>query len=93
MTCRIDRLASAIRQAAGVAGNTTRGNLLCEAADCLEECRDLGALLAQAIAERNQALEERAEANQAACKYLRRIHELEGVIADMLAESSRKGES
>jgi len=89
---RLDDLAYACRQAAGIAGNCERGNLLVDAATCLEECRETGALLVQAIAERDQALAERAEANRAAAKYLRRIHELESVIADMLAESSRKGE-
>ena len=123
MTDRIDHLARACRQAAGIAGNCERGSLLVDAADCLEECRENGALLAQAIAERNQALTERAEANRAALRFANReievakalgvatgsryvpdcveaigkmagrIHELEGEIADMMAESSRKGES
>ena len=125
---RLDDLAYACRQAAGIAGNCERGNLLVDAATCLEECRDTGDLLAKAIAERDKALEERAEANRAALRFANReinmcralcvadggqwitdwekaimrvvkerntafarVRELEGLVADMLAESSRKG--
>jgi len=86
---RLDDLAHACRQAAGIAGNTERGNLLVEAAACLDECRETGALLVQAIAERNQALDERAEANRAAYKLGARVRELEGLVSDLMAESSR----